>query len=63
MTKDLWEKVAWVTGGSSGIGRVAALAAALPAWAVRSMLRRILSRLRASDVRLTAASWPVLPSM
>lgn len=56
MTRDSKDKVASVTGGSSRIGRAAALAAALGAlpslyaWAVRSMLRRNLNRLNAGDV-------------
>lgn len=50
MTKALNEKVALITGGSSGIGLAAALPA-LYAWTVRSMLRRNLRRLRAGDVR------------
>ena len=49
MTKALNEKVALITGGSSGIGLAAALPA-LYAWTVRSMLRRNLRRLRAGDV-------------
>jgi ketosteroid isomerase-like protein len=53
VTKGLKEKAALVAGDSSGIGRAAALGAALPAlygWTVRSMLRRNLTRLRAGDV-------------
>jgi ketosteroid isomerase-like protein len=54
--KGLKDRVALVTGGTSGTGSAAALGAALGAlpalygWAVRSMLRRNLNQLKAGDV-------------